>query len=44
MSDTPEEIKRKRKRQSDVYQYYLNKDWKKKFQNGGNDGKTDKVE
>ena len=41
MADTPEEIKKKRKRQSDVYQYYLNKNWADRFKKGGKDGKPD---
>ena len=31
MADTPEERKRKNKRQSKVYQFYLNKNWADKF-------------
>ncbi len=38
MADTPEERKRKNKRQSKVYQFYLNKNWADKFK------KKDKAE
>ena len=40
---TPEEIKKKRKRQTNTYLFYLNKDWKKKFKKGDEDEKEKPV-